>query len=249
MNDRLMNNQPAVLILADFLDGSWHATSFAMQFLYRKKSSISILQTYQNPRSGHFMMRKLSHQLKEITKNELRALKDKLLTNFKIEKKEVNTISAEGELSSILNYSSIIDGPHNIVLCTYNSFNDSFNRQNGCLKKIINTTSNPLFILPKMFEKESSKTILFVGSPSKIPSEQLCNQVIEICNKTESNLEILFVVKNHNEKINEDVKSFYNEHFNGIEFTIKNIRSKRKSKGINNYLKNKNRDLIVIEND
>jgi hypothetical protein len=249
MRDRLRSNQPLVLILADFSDGSWHATSFAMQFLYKGKSPISILQTYQNPGWGHFMMRKLSHHLKEITKNELKALKNKLVTNFKIEKQEIKTLSVEGELNSILNYKPIINGSYNIVLCTYSSFYDSCTRQNRCLEKIINTSSHPLFILPKTFEGETTKKLLFVGNPDKIPSEQLSEQIKEICEKTQSNLELLFVVKNKNKKINEDVQLYYNEHFKGIELTINTIQNKTKCKGINEYIKNRSRDLIVIEND
>jgi len=251
MNERLRNGQPSVLILADFSDGSWQATSFAMEFLYSEKSSISILQTYQNPGWGHFMMRKLSHQLKEITKYELKTLENKLVSNFKIEKQEINTLSIEGELNSILNYKPIINGPHNIVLCTDDTFNDSCTRQNRCLEKIINTSNHPLFILPKTFEGKTTRTVLFVGNPNKVPSEKLCNQVKEICKKTQSILEILFVIRNQNQnhKILRDVKSYYEENFNGLEFTMNNFQNKTKCKGINDYLKNSSRDLIVIEND
>lgn len=249
MNERLRSNLPSVLILADFLDGSWHATSFAMKFLYKEKAPISILQTYQNPSWGHFMMRKLSHQLEEITKHELKTLKDKLLTNYKIDKQEINTLSIEGELNSILNCKPLIKGPHNIVLCTHNSFVDSCTRQNQCLERIINNSHHPLFILPKTFDEKTSKKLLFVGNPEKKPSEQLSGQLIEICKKTQSNLEILFVIKNQSQEIKEDVQSYYNEHFNGIEITINNIQNKTKCKGINKYLKNRSRDLIVIEND
>lgn len=249
MSERFGINQPSVLVLADFSDGSWHATSFAMQFLYNGKTPISILQTYQNPSWGHFMMRKLSHQLKEITKYELKALKNKLLKNFKIKESEINTVSKEGELNSVLNYIPIVKGPHNIVLCTYSSFEDSCTRQNQCLEKIINTTNNPLFILPKTFEGETKKKLLFVGNPNKIPSEHLSNQLIEICKKTQSNLEVLFVLKNQNQKIREDVQSYYKEHFNEVDLTMNNIQNKTKCKGINKYLGNSSRDLIVIEND
>ncbi len=249
MSERLRNNQPSVLILADFADGSWHATSFAMQFLYKGKSPISILQTYQNPSWGHFMMRKLSHRLKEITKHELKVLKNKLVRNYEINDQEIKTLSLEGELNSILNYKPIINGPHNIVLCTYNSFSDSCNRQNGCLEKIIDTTNNPLFILPKTFEGETTKKLLFVANPDNIPSEQLSNLVKEICIKTQSNLEILFVIKNENQKMREDVQSYYKAHLNGVEYTINHIQNKTKCKGVKSYLNNGSRDLIIIEND
>ncbi|MFV0590884.1 MAG: hypothetical protein ACK5M7_05825 [Draconibacterium sp.] len=247
MSERLKSNLPSPLILADFSDGSWYATSFAMQFLYREKSSVSILQTYQNLSMGHFMMRKLSHQLKKITKYELKALKNKLLTNFRIEKHEVNTLSVEGELNFIINYKPLINGPHNIVLCTYSSFGDSCNRQNGCLEKIVDTSDHPLFILPETFEGETSKNILFVGNPEKNPSEQLYNQVLEICKRTQSKLEILFVGKK--QEALETVKSFYHEHAKGIDITVRTIRNNSKCKGIKKYLKSTDKDLIVIAND
>ncbi|WP_297097180.1 hypothetical protein [uncultured Draconibacterium sp.] len=249
MSVRFRNNQPSILILADFSDGSWHATSFAMQFLYKEKSPVTILQTYQNPGWGHLMMRKLSHHLKKITRNELRALKKKLLKHFSIEKQKVNTLSIEGELNSVLNFKPIIKGQHNLVLSTHNSFEDSCKRQNGCLEKIIDTAQHPLFILPETFEGETSKNILFVVNPDQKPSEQLCNQVIEICNRTQSNLEILFVLKTQNQKINEDVKTYINEYFKEIDTTLNTTEYKTKCKGINNYLNHTNRDLIVIEND
>lgn len=250
MSERFRDNQPSVLILADFLDGSWHAASFAMQFLYRKKSKISILQTYQNPRMGHFMMRKLSYHLKEITKNELKALRNKLLTNFKIENQEINTLSIEGELHLILNYKQpIVKGPHNIVLCTEQSFIASCNRQNRCVEKVVDSASNPLFILPKAFEENTSKKLLFVGNPDKIPSENLINQVKEICIKSQSGLEILLMKKHETQEIDEDVQSYYSDHFSGIDFSINSIPNKRKSKGLKKYLKNRRVDLIIIENN
>ncbi|QIA09089.1 hypothetical protein [Draconibacterium halophilum] len=244
-----LNNQPSILILADFSDGSWHATSFAMRFLYHEKSPVTILQTYQNPGWGHLMMRKLSHHLKKITKNELRALKNRLLEHFKVEKQKINTLSIEGELNSVLNYKPIINGHHNIVLSTYSSFKDSCKRQNGCLEKIIDTAENPLFILPETFEGDTSKKILFVGPPEKKPSEQLCNQLVDICKKTQSKLEVLFVVKTQNKKVSEDIQSYYHEYCEGIDITFSTIQNKTKCKGIKNYMNDTNRDLIVIEND
>lgn len=243
------NNQPSILILADFSDGSWHATSFAMQFLYTETSPVTILQTYQNPGWGHLMMRKLSHHLKKITRNELRALRNKLLKHFSIEKQKVNTLSIEGELNSVLNFKPIIKGQHNLVLSTYNSFENSCKRQNGCLEKIIDTAKHPLFILPETFERETSKKILFVANPDKKPSEQLCSQVIEICKRTQSNLEVLFVLKTQNQNINEDAKTYIHKYFADIDITTNTIQYKTKCKGINNYLSHTNRDLIVIEND
>ncbi len=249
MSARFRNNQPTILILADFSDGSWHATSFAMQYLYNEKSPVSILQTYQNPGWGHFMMRKLSHHLKKITKDELKTLKNKLLKHFKIDKQKINTLSIEGELNSVLNYKPIINGQHNLVLSTNNSLQDSCRRQNGCLEKIINTAESPLFILPQTFEGETSKKILFVGNAIKKSSEQLYNQVIEICKKTHSNLEVLFVIKTPDQKVPGDVLTYYRENCKEVDITFSTVHNKTKCKGINSHLNNTTRDLIVIEND
>ncbi|MCK3684524.1 hypothetical protein [Maribellus sp. YY47] len=249
MSARYRNNQSSILILADFSDGSWHATSFAMRFLYKENAPVTLLQTYQNPGWGHLMMRKLSPHLKKITKNELSALKTRLLKYFRIERQKVNTLSIEGELNSVLNFKPIINGRHNLVLSTHNSFDDSCKRQNGCLEKIIDTAQNPLFILPQTFEGETSKKILFVGNPSKKPSEQLSNEVREICEKTQSNLEILFVVKSQEQKVSEELQTYYRKYYEGIDVSISTIQHKTKCKGINAYLDNSNRDLIVIEND
>lgn len=249
MSTKLNNNQPSILILADFSDGSWHAASFAMQFLYKEKSAVTILQTYQNPGWGHFMMRRLNHHLKKITKNELKALKSRLLKHFIIKKRKINTLSIEGELNTVINFKPIINSQHNLVLSTQNSFEDSCKRQNGCLEKIVDTAKNPLFILPETFEGKTLKKILFVGNPGNKPSEQLCSQVIEICKRTQSSLEILFVLKNQTQKIPDAVQAYYDKYFQEIDTTVTAIQNKTKCKGINNHLKRTNRDLIVIEND
>ncbi|MDX8339593.1 hypothetical protein SLH46_10390 [Draconibacterium sp. IB214405] len=249
MSVRLRHNQPSIMILADFSDGSWHATSFAMRFLYTEKSPVTLLQTYQNPGWGHLMVRKLSLHLKRITKNELSALKNRILKHFTIEKQKINTLSIEGELNSVLSYKPIIKGRHNLVLSTYNSFEDSCKRQNGCLEKIIDTAKHPLFILPETFEGETSKKILFVGNPDKNPSEDLCKQVLEICKKTQSNLEVLFVLESQNHKVSDKVQTCFHDFCNGTDITFSTIQAKTKCKGINNYLDNTNRDLIVVENE
>jgi hypothetical protein len=117
------------------------------------------------------------------------------------------------------------------------------------LEKIIDTAKHPLFIIPERFEGDATKKILFVANPDKEPSVQLRNQLIEICKKTQSNLEILFVLKTQNQHISENVKSNFNNYFEGIDITLNTISNKTKCKGINNYLNQTNRDLIVIEND
>jgi len=93
---------PAILILADFSDVSWHAISFGIQFLYTPQSPIYILQTFQNPNFGQSMLRDIIPRFKKITKQGLRVLISRLLRNFKLTAKYVKLLSLNGELVSIL---------------------------------------------------------------------------------------------------------------------------------------------------
>ncbi|WP_297092471.1 hypothetical protein [uncultured Draconibacterium sp.] len=246
MSTTSSSNHPSVLILADFSDGSWYAASFAMQYLYNGKAPITIMQTYQSPGWGHFMMRKLSHHLKKISKNELKALKHKLVTHFKIDKRKVNTLNIEGELNFVLSYMPDFENQYNMVLSTYSSFNESCNRQNGCLQKIIDTAKNPIFIIPEKFEGGDTKKILFVVDSEKEPKNHLCAQLAEICNKTQSSLEILRIEKQKDENFGKPTWN-YQDNFEGISIATSFIQHHSKCRGINSYLQNTNRDLIVID--
>lgn len=249
MCNNIETNSPPILILADFADGNWHATSFAMQFLHEDKSSLSILQTYRSPDLGQFMMRKITPQLKEITKYELKQLKSKIVSGFAINHKQIDTLSIEGDLNTILHYEPILKGTYNIVLGTYSSFTDSCKRQNRCLEKIIDTAKNPLFMIPGEFNKRGNKQLLFVGNPTKKPSKQLIKNALKICTQTQSGIEILFVLKKDTPKILDDVLTFYIEAFKGIDYEIKQINNATTCKGINKHLQNTTRDLIIIENN
>lgn len=249
MCNNFETKSPPVLILADFADGNWHATSFAMQFLHAGESPVSILQTYKSPDWGHFMMRKITPQLKEITKHELKQLKNKLLSSYSISHEQIDTLSIEGDLNSILHYKPMLKGSYNVVLGTYSSFADSCNMQNNCLEEIINTSQNPLFIIPGKFNGQINKKLLFVGNPNKIPSEQLTKHALNICNKTQSVIEILFILKKGIPKISNDVLNFYMDTFKKVGYEIKQIPNTSKSKGIKKHLMNSTRDLIIIENN
>lgn len=249
MHTNIKTHQPSLLILADFSDGSWNAASFAMQFLYRQKSRLSILQTYENPGWGHFMMRKLSFHLKKIAKTELGSLKRKLSLNFNIKKQKINTLLFEGSLNDVLHYPSVEKGQYTLVLSTFSSFNDSCTRQNRRLKKIINTAQNPLYLLPRSFDGDQPKKILLVSSGNKNLSEQVCRQLTQICRETRSKLEVLFILKGKSQIVPKQVKAQTTQQFAGINVSFNTICSKNKCKGIELYLKNSLRDLIVIEND
>lgn len=248
MRLKATTKHPDVLVLADFADGSWHATSFAMQYLHDKDSPLSILQTYKNPGWGHFTMRKLSYSLKKIAKYELKQLKNKLLANFPLKKTEVKTLVMEGDLNTILQFKPLIKGEYYVTLGIYSSFPDSCNRQNKCLEELIDTSHHPLFILPGDFSKQTNKKISFVGNPNKIPPQPLIQQVINICEQTQSALEILFVLSNGIQKVSDEVLNFYIENFKLCNYEIKQLPGYTKCKGIKDHIGDKTKDLLVIEN-
>ena len=247
MGENIGNKQPSVLILADFSDGSWHAISFAMQFLYQNNSYFSVLQTYQKPNFGQFMFRDLIPHLKKITKHELKTLKTKILANYKIKTKRIKTISLKGELNILLHKRSVLNGSHNIVLGMHGSFVDSCTMQNNCLSKIIDRSNNPLFILPQMYEVNKNNKILFVGNLFKPPSQNIKNLLLKICKTETDELDLLFVVENKSQKMNEEVKLFFETHFKKIKYTINYITNTSVCKGTKSYIKNNCKDLIIVE--
>ncbi len=119
-----------ILILADFADGNWHAISFAMNHLYQPHSIISILQTYQSPHYGTMMMRNIEPRLKKITKDELNALKNKLLSNFELSEKQIQLLSFKGGVAEIIHTKLRANTKYNIVIGTYSAFTNSCTIQN-----------------------------------------------------------------------------------------------------------------------
>ena len=243
----LAKKPTAVLILADFSDGSWHAISFAMQFLHTQNSKLFILQTFQSPNFGHFMVRNILPRLKKITTDELNTLKIKLLENFDIKDEHIELLSFKGELVSILQNKLDLKYSYNIVIGTFSSFADSCTMQNLCITKIINCSNNPLFILPKIFEQKENKKILFVGNPLKVPTTRITNQILKICEKSNSELDILFVVEKESQKMNEEVLLYFKIHFKGIKYAINYVKNTSVYLGMKNYVKNNYKDLIMVE--
>lgn len=241
------NRYPDVLILADFADGSWHATSFAMQFLYQKESPFSILLTYRKPDFGHFMTRNITPRLKEITHYELRKLKDKLLSNYLIKPENIKTLSIEGDLNKILHYNPKIDSFYNVVLSTYSSFEDSNTVRNRYVKKLINTAKFPFFIVPGNPKDLYNTKHVLVGNQNKTPSPHLINQTLKICTETNSELEILFVKNSDSSVINKEILDKYNEYFKNIKFRITQKINSSKFKGIEKYLKEVDSKLVIVD--
>ncbi len=237
------------LVLADFEDGNWHATSFAVDYLWEKQHRVSILQTFKKPDFGHFMTRDLNYQLKEITLNGLRRLKNKLMSDYGFEAGNVEIFSMEGELSQVLQYKFEPYSKYNLVLCTYSLFEELSRMQNKYLEKLIGTTKYPLFIIPKEFKKGHAKKVLLVGNATKCPSYQLVKKITQICKGTNSKLEVLFVLGKTHGEITDDIKGKYAQCFGELDMSIHHTKNSSICKGMNKYLGNRQRDLIVIENE
>lgn len=247
IGNNLAKKQPAILILADFSDGSWHAIDFAMRFLYTPESTLFILQTFQNPNFGQLMVRNIIPRLKKITKYELNVLRTKVLRHFKIKAKQIKLLSFNGELVSILQSKLNLKYTYDIVIGTNSSFADSNTMQNLYVTKIINYSNSPLFILPQIFEQKEGKKILLVANPFKRLSLQVKDRILSICEKTNSELDILFVIEKDSQEIGKEEKAFFEKCFEGIKYTINYTKNTSVSKGIKNYVKNNYKDLIIIE--
>lgn len=246
--DKSLECRPtAVLILADFSDGSWHAISFAMQFLYTKNSKLFILQTFQSPKFGMFMVRNILPRLKKITTDELNTLKTKLLANYNIKNEHIELLSFKGELANVIQNKLDLNYSYNIVIGTFSSFVNSSTMQNLYLTKILNCSKNALFILPKKFKQKKNKKILFVGNPLKIPTTQIKNHILKICQKVKSELDILFVVEEESQKIYEEVQQFFENYFKNVNYEVNYVKNRSVCKGMKNYVKNNCKDLIIFE--
>ena len=246
--DKYLESKPtAVLILADFSDGSWHAISFAMQFLYSPNSKLFILQTFQSPKFGIFMTRNILPQLKKITTYELNTLKTKLLANYNIENEHIELLSFKGELANVLQNKLDLKYSYNIVIGTYSSFANSSTMQNLCLTKVLNCSKNALFILPKKFKQKESRKILFVGNSHKVPSTQIKNQILKICKKSNSELDILVVVKEESQQMQMDVQHFFENYFKDVNYEINFVKNKSVCSGMKSFVKNDCKDLIIVE--
>ena len=246
--DKYLESKPtAVLILADFSDGSWHAISFAMQFLYSPNSKLFILQTFQNPKFGIFMTRNILPQLKKITTHELNTLKTKLLANYNIKDEHIELLSFKGELASVLQNKLDLKYSYNIVIGTFSSFANSSTMQNLCLTKVLNCSKNALFILPKKFKQKENRKILFVGNPNKVPTTQIKEQIIKICKESDSELDILFVVEEESQKMQKEVQHFFENYFKEVNYEINYVKNRSVCSGMKNFIKNNCKDLLIVE--
>lgn len=249
MQTNCQNRINSILILADFADGREQASRFAVDYLYKDDSCLLLLQTFQSPDWGYFMMRKIGTQLREIAQNELLKLKRNIVEGFGIPRRKVNILTVEGSLNSILRYKPIINRSYNVVLGTMNAFPDSASIQNRKLEKILDQATNPIFIVANDLGEHVPKKVLFVGNPNKLASDQLLEQVMGVCKKSEAELELLFVLRKGVPKISDSVLNAYAEKLSELNYQLKQVAGYSKYKGLKRYLDVARPDLIVVQND
>ena len=119
--------------------------------------------------------------------------------------------------------------------------------QNLHLTKIINCSKNALFILPKKFKQKENRKILFVGNPLKVPTTQVKNQILKICQKSNSDLDILFVIEEEPQKMHKDVQQFFENYFKDVNYDINYVKNRSVCSGMKSFVKNDCKDLIIVE--
>lgn len=170
-------------------------------------------------------------------------------TNYQIGSKCIETISIEGELNSVLRYNSLISSPYNVILGTNSSFKDSNTIQNRYIKKLIDAAKFPFFIVTGEFVNLHNKKLLFVGNQDKKPSPRLTNKIMQICDETNSDLQVLFVLNKNSPEVSNVVLDYYSEAFKNIELVSSQAFNSSKYAGIEKHTQKKPKDLIIIDNN
>ena len=156
-----------ILILTDFSGGTWDAVCFTMKFLRNGETTIKLLQTYQNPELGQFMIRDIVPILKKISIDDLEELKRKILNQFKIPKRKVKPLSIEGNLTSLLSSQLNLNDTGSVVVGLHNSIPDTGFLIRRKISRVIKCSSHPLFILPSGFSDSEKPRIDFQPGTSK----------------------------------------------------------------------------------
>ncbi len=90
-----------ILVLAECQQGALKAGRFALKNLYDNQTRIILLQTYKAPKFGLSMVRNLPSILKNISKEDLTALKNTFLEEFGIPSDNIVKLAMEGDLTTI----------------------------------------------------------------------------------------------------------------------------------------------------
>lgn len=244
-----MDSRRPVLLLADFEEGKLKGLGFAMKFLHESESPFYILQTYQNINFGRETLQNILPILKEITKNELKSLKTHLIEKYNIKKKQIKLLALNGELISILrneiqNYNNI-----HAVLGINGRFGNKNNVENNHLKKIIENSTYPLFILSGNNNNNTFNNILYVSHTFLTPSSQVIEKIKKICSPNQAVINILLVGETNYSSKKDDIQNVYNEHFNELNFKITYSDQTSFYKSIKSFEKDNPMNLIIINKE
>ena len=235
-----------ILILTDFSGGAWDAVCFTMKFLRNGETTIKLLQTYQNPELGQFMIRDIVPILKRISIDDLKELRRKILNHFEIPKRKVKPLSIEGNLNSLLSNQLNLNDIDSIVVGLHSSIPDTGFLIRRKISKVIKCSSHPLFILPSGFSDSEIHKIVFITDPYNQPSAKVLDKLRYLESLVRSGIHILFIVQNDTHDILENIKSNIIKHLSGIKVTTYYLNNASMDNN-QNYLDLVSRNLVIIE--
>lgn len=184
---RTNNQENRILILADFSEGSWTAIRFAMEYLYEEDSKIYILQTWQKPSYGSSMVRDLAPILQNIARNELQALRKRMVDHYSFSKKDIRLLDYEGGISDFFVSEEYTTHDWQVVLATKNQITNL--NENPRFTEIIDLAKQPLYMLHEVEYVKSIENI-FVMADSEQVSEQLLLSLEAICHDQKCKVQI-----------------------------------------------------------
>jgi len=98
-----------ILIIVECLSGAMKASRFALKHIYNENDEIILLQIYKVQGLGSFMMRNLSHILKETALTDLSILKKMIIEEFGTPPKNIQKMVYEEDLGTTLKRKQFID--------------------------------------------------------------------------------------------------------------------------------------------
>ena len=235
-----------ILIHTDFSGGTWDAVCFAMKFLKNRETTINLLQTYQKPEVGQFMIRDIVPILKKISIDNLKELRRKILNQFEIPKRKVKPLSIEGNLNSLLSNQLNLNDIDSVVVGLYSSIPDTAFLIKHKISRVIKCSSHPLFIIPHRLSDSEIHKIVFVTDPYNQPSEKVLDKLRYLESLARSGIHILFVAQNDTHDISENIKSNIIKQLSGIKVTTDSLNNVSMDLS-QNYLDLASLNLVVIE--
>jgi len=235
-----------ILILADFIEGTWDAICFTMRYLRNGGTTINLLQTYQKPDVGHSVHRDIIPILEKISIDELEELRSKILSQFEIPKRKIKLLSIEGNLRYLLSNHLKLNDVGGVVVGLYDSIPETGFLIQRKISNIIKWSSHPLFFLPGRFSDSEIHKIVFITDPYSKPSLEVLDKLKYLSSKARSEIHILFTAQNDTQDNQDDIKSNIFKHLSGITVTTDYLRNASMDL-IRNYLNLTSCDLVVIE--